>query len=118
MYVQAGKLDKEVTIESNSRATASATGFRGDSWSTFATVYASIKNTRGTEVLQAGEKAGRIDTLITIRYVTGIRTNMRVKATVQGGNVRYYNIDYVNNILEDDRMIELLCSRFEDQTNG
>jgi len=118
MYVQAGKLRHEITIESDDRSTASSTGYHNSSWSTFHTCYASIRNAKGSELIQAGEVASRIDTLITIRYQPGIRANMRVKATVQDSEVRYYNIGYVNSILERNEMIELACSRLENITDG
>ena len=118
MYVQAGKLRHEITIESDDRNTASSTGYHDSSWSTFHTCFASIRNARGSELIQGGEVASRIDTLITIRYKAGLRANMRVKATVQDSEVRYYNIAFVNSILEKNEMIELACQRLENITNG
>lgn len=114
--VKAGKLRHELTIEENTKA-ADATGVMVSSWSTFASVYGSIRNTRGSELIQGDSVASNINTFILIRYLQGVRANMRVAATVQGAT-RYYNIEYINGVLEEDEMIELVCRRLEDITNG
>ena len=116
MAMKAGKLRHEVTIQSNSKANDSY-GQAISSWSDLASTYAHIENLRGSELFQAQSVESRINTKITIRWVDGVRSNMRVQNTYSG-ETHNYNIVYVNRINEIEETIELLCERLEDIANG
>lgn len=114
--MQAGKLRHEVTIEAATRS-ADSYGQQNPSWSTFASTYARIEHLKGDELLVAKQVNGDIDTKITIRWVSGLRTDMRILGT-HDGNSRYYNIISINTLNEIEETIEIMCKRLEDNTNG
>lgn len=116
MAMKAGKLRHEVTIQSNSKSNDSY-GQAVSSWSTFASTYAHIENLKGAELIQAQSVESRINTKITIRWVGGVRSNMRVSNTYSG-ETHYYNIVNIDRVNEIEETIVLMCERLEDLTNG
>ena len=116
MPMHAGKLRHEVVIQDASRS-ADAYGQQNPTWSTFQATYAHIQHLRGNELLVAQQVNSKINTKIKIRWVSGLRANMRIQATHDGAT-RYYNIIYINTLNEIEETIELLCERLEDITNG
>jgi SPP1 family predicted phage head-tail adaptor len=116
MPMRAGKLRHEVVIEEATRA-ADAYGQQNPTWSTFASTYARIEHLRGNELLVAKQVNGDIDTKITIRWVSGVRTDMRIQGTHDGAS-RYYNIININTLNEIEETLEIMCKRLEDNTNG
>lgn len=116
MPMKAGKLRHEVVIQDASRS-ADAYGQQNPTWSTFSATYAKIENLKGNELLVAQQVNSKIDTKIKIRWVSGLRSNMRIQAT-HDSNTRYYNIVSINTVDEIEETIEIMCQRLEDITNG
>jgi SPP1 family predicted phage head-tail adaptor len=102
----AGRLDRMITIESLTQ-TRDAEGGMVDTWTTFATSWAMIKNLSGNErsVTPHGGVAAEARTEFTIRYLSGVTAKMRV--TYDG---KYYNIAHVNDFEESHRFMVLTCS--------
>lgn len=98
-----GKLNKRVTIQLNT-PTQDANGETVDSWATFATVWAEIKDLNGREFLAAAATNNAVQTKITIRYIAGVLPSMRV---VHGADT--YNIEAALKQGKDGLM--LMCSR-------
>ena len=112
MAIASGKLFHEVTIQSRGD-TRNAMGESIASWSTYANTYAEIKDLSGNELVQAAQINSKITTRFIVRWDSGIRATMRIVH-----KSRNYNIISVQNELERDEKMILLCQRLEDNTNG
>ena len=100
--MQAGKLDKRVTIQQRS-TTQDAYGQPVETWADVATVWAGIEDISGREYFAAQSTQNAVQTKITIRNGLSILPAMRV---VQGSDI--YQIEAV---LRRDRYLTLMCSR-------
>ena len=101
--MQAGKLNSRVTIQSLG-VTQDATGEVIEGWSTFATVWADVRDVSGREFLAAQSTQNVIQTKILIRYLDGVIPSMRV---VDGADT--YNIE---TALRQGKVgLLLMCSR-------
>lgn len=98
-----GKLNKCVTIQLNT-PTQDGSGETVDSWATFATVWAEIKDISGREFLAAAATQNATTTKIVIRHLAGVLPSMRV---VHGADT--FNIEAV--LGQDGRSLMLMCSR-------
>ena len=116
MSMKAGKLRHELTIESYG-GTPDAMGQVIRSWSTFQATYGSIRNLTGDELLVAQQVNGKINSEIKIRWVSGLRTDMRIITSTSGAS-RTYNIININAVDEIQETYILQCQRLEDNTNG
>ncbi|OQB35290.1 MAG: Phage head-tail joining protein [Candidatus Latescibacteria bacterium ADurb.Bin168] len=79
--MQAGKLRHRIVIQ---QATVAAPGTYGEqalSWSTFATVWAEVKPVSGGESFDMGQDRASVSHEIRIRYLAGVKPNMRVQFT-------------------------------------
>jgi len=76
--LKAGHLDKRVAIEQNT-PTTNDIGETVASWSTLATVWASIEPLTGREVLQAQQVQAESTVRIRIRYYSGLTAAHRLK---------------------------------------
>jgi len=76
--MHAGLLNKRITIQTRT-STQDASGQPLETWTTFATVSANIKPLVGRDYLAAKEMVGEISHDLTIRYLSGVLPNMRVK---------------------------------------
>ena len=76
--VPAGQLDRRITIE-NRTVTQSATGAPTETWATFATVWAGKRDLRGREYFEARQDQAEVTTEFTIRYLTGLQREMRIR---------------------------------------
>ena len=112
MAIASGKLFHEVTIEQRNDS-RNAYGESIASWATCSSPYAEVRDLSGNELVQASQINSKITTRITVRYDSGIRATMRVVH-----KSRNYNIISVQNELERDEKMILLCQRLEDVTNG
>ena len=75
----AGKLRHRVTIEQPSITQNPATGEITEGWSTFAaSVPAAIEPLSARDFIQSAAMQSEITTRITIRYITGLKPNMRI----------------------------------------
>ena len=87
-------------------------GSQAITWSTFATVYASIEPQSGQERLFGDQLQEPITHKITVRYRRDLTFKNRLvySFTNQGvSNTRYFNIRRVINVRNRDKYLELLC---------
>ena len=79
-------------------------GDKIETWMLVETVYARIEPLRGREFLSLREMQSDITTRITIRFLTGLDTTMRIKVGEQA-----YQIDSMVDVDNRHRAIECLC---------
>lgn len=108
--MRAGLLRHKITIEY--RAPVSPTvnnmGEVDYAWTTYRTTMARISapGARGREQIKARALESLVETQIMIRYTSGITAAMRVLHGTQ-----YYDIAWIDNFEERNRMLNLYCSR-------
>jgi SPP1 family predicted phage head-tail adaptor len=96
--MDAGKFDELVTIESYTESVSSNTGQRTQSWSTYAQVWAQVKESDfGQEPTNADRREHKTRVNFITRWDAGFNVKMRIN---WGGN--YYNI---LNIAEKERRL-------------
>jgi len=96
--MRSGKLRNRITIQKPDDA---ASGWGGaTTYSTYATVWASIKPITGKETLALRQDVGEVTHLVTCRYLANVTPSMRI--SFQG---KYYDILFVKDI--DTRHHEL-----------
>lgn len=101
--MQAGTLDKRITIQSPVTG-QNEYGEPLTGWTDVATVWASVLDITGREFIASAATQNTVETKITIRYINGITTSMRVL-----WNGAAYNIQAV---LGADRCsLLLMCER-------
>lgn len=101
--MRAGSLEDEITIQSLGQG-QDAFGQPIESWTTFATVPAEIRDVSGREYLAAQATQNTVQTVITIRVLNGVKPSMRV---IHGDDV--YSVEAVLRRKKDALM--LMCSR-------
>lgn len=97
-----GTLRKRVTIQAETPTTDSAGGY-ALTWTNVAIVWADIQPVRGQKIFAAGHLEGHITHRVTVRYQSGITTDMRISF-----GSRVFNIRAVMNTDESNRWLELL----------
>jgi len=102
--IRAGKLSQRITIEQVGEA-RDAIGGVGETWSTFATVWAEFVSQTGREFFAAKQINNALDCIIRIRYLPGITAKMRVRMGSRILNIVAPPID-VNEAHEE---IKLMC---------
>ena len=103
--MRGGTLRQYCTIRNLVETPSTATGELVQSWSTVSTaVWADIQPVSGREYWLAQQFESRVDTRITIRYMSGIS----VKGKVVQGTTEYDVLSIVN-VGERDRTLELMC---------
>ncbi|MEW8230352.1 MAG: phage head closure protein [Candidatus Thiodiazotropha endolucinida] len=100
-----GRLKHAITIEQPT-GDRSTSGQPTIVWSTFADVYADIYSVTGKEWFEAHQVNSSVTTKIVIRYLDGVRPDMRVK---HGETV--YNIIAVLNQENPRKPTTLMCER-------
>lgn len=73
-----GDLDRRITIEDVTRG-QSGTGQPVETWSVFATVWASKRDLRGREYFEARADQAEVTTEFKIRPLTGLKREMRIQ---------------------------------------
>ena len=101
--MQAGKLRHQIIIQQQS-STQDAHGQLVETWTTFATLRASVEPLRGKEYFSTEQEHAEVDTRIRIRYSAGILPKMRVLF-----GSKLYDIKSVINVEERNRYMELMC---------
>lgn len=76
--MDAGKLDRRVTLEAPT-TTRGETGGHEETWSVFATLWASVRDLSGRETFNAQAAGSAVSKVVTIRYRSGVTAAMRVK---------------------------------------
>ena len=98
-----GKLRRRITIERVTE-TQDTDGAVLETWSTYATVQASIEPISGREYFAAQSTQADVTHRIGIRYLSGIVPKMRVNY-----NSRIFDILSVINVDERSRELQLMC---------
>lgn len=75
--MRAGELDRKIIIEQQASGQDSI-GEPNGSWSTFATVWASVKPVRANEIYSAQQVSPDRETRFRIRYLSGVTEKMRI----------------------------------------
>ena len=73
----AGRLDRRVIIQ-NLILTPNAYGEPIESWATFATVWAEVRDLRGREFFSAQQVNAEVETIFRIRWLAGVLATMRI----------------------------------------
>lgn len=105
--MQAGKLRHQVTLQSNT-PTRNNGGELVESWSTWATVWASVEPLDGREYFNAQQVTSEVTTRIRMRYRDGVTPQLRV-----AWRNRIYQVHAVIRVEERDREIHLMCSEVQ-----
>jgi len=95
-------LRKRITLQSETPTTDSAGGY-ALVWTNVLMAWAEIKPTSGQKIFVDGHLEGHITHRVTLRYQSGITTDMRMIY-----NGRTFNIRAVLNSNESNRTLELL----------
>ena len=107
--MQAGKLNRRITIEQRS-TTQDAIGQPVETWTTVATVWADVRSTNGLSFIKEAIKADA-DVSISrvsfrIRHRTGINAGMRVVF-----NTENYDIEAVMPDMAGKRHLDIVCQK-------
>lgn len=105
--MQAGQLRHQVALQSNT-PTRNDSGELVESWSTWATVWASVEPLDGREFFNAQQVTSEVTTRIRMRYRDGVTPQLRV-----AWRSRIYQIHAVIRKDERDREIHLMCSEVQ-----
>lgn len=101
--MQAGKLRHRVTIQEQSTA-RDTFGQRVDTWTTVATVWASVEPLQGREFLDGRSLEAEISLRVRMRYRSGVEPTMRLS---WGG--RIFEIVAITSTEERGRELVLMC---------
>lgn len=104
--MRAGQLRHLITIQQRS-VTRDDFGAESESWTTFSQLWAKVSPLSGQELEQAQAMHSETTHQVTIRYLVGITTEMRVQ---HAG--RTLNILAVTNPDERNIQLELLCKEW------
>jgi SPP1 family predicted phage head-tail adaptor len=97
----AGQLRTPVTFQRKLRIADGAGGFN-ETWETYATTKAHVRNLSGSERLAAGKVASETKVRVVCRYFSNIDTDDRV---ILAGRV--HNITFINNVEFRNRWLEI-----------
>jgi SPP1 family predicted phage head-tail adaptor len=112
--MRAGKLRRRVDIE-QPLLDQNAIGELEQTWSTFAAnVPAQVEPLSGRERIVAQQLNTQLDTRVTLRYISGLTTKMRIKYARTGYTPRYLQIEAFVNLDERNREIVVDCTESED----
>lgn len=107
--MKAGDLRHRITIEQPTE-TQSESGDVTQTWSELATVWAGIVPVGGSESWRAQQANPLLSHQITIRWLAGVTSKMRVKyEDPKNDTTRYFGIDAVVTTDERREEIRLLC---------
>ena len=99
--MEIGALNKRITIQ-ELKTNINENGFEIEDWIDFKTVWACITNLHGREYYEAAAVQMENTIKITIRYLDGIDTSMRILF-----KDKHYNITSIDNIKYRNRFIEI-----------
>lgn len=104
--IRSGLLRHRVVIEQKTHERDSKGGMieRWDEADPFARVWANVEVVGGTEQHRANQVQTTDTHRVTLRYLPGLTTRMRLKH-----NGRVLNIQSIKNIGERNRVLELMC---------
>jgi len=96
-------LRHKVSLEQKSQVSDGAGGFE-TSWESVASLWAGIDKLRSSERFAGGQVTADATHKFTLRYHSGIRTDMRFN-----WNGRLFNIRVINDIDEKNRILEVIA---------
>jgi SPP1 family predicted phage head-tail adaptor len=85
-------LDRRITVQSLTQ-TRDAYGAPVDTWASFAVVWAKEKPIRGDEYFAAQQMTAKVDTVFTIRWLSGLLETMRISY-----DGKYWDIRSINEL--------------------
>lgn len=104
MTVAAGKRDKRIRIETPTEVTA-ASGAITETWSTFATIWANMEETGGTELWRAQQVNPEVNSIWKTNWIAGVRPKMRIRwDDPQEQTTRYFGIEAVFGDKRDNQL--------------
>lgn len=106
--MQAGRLRHRVTIQQPVE-TRNAFGEAIKTWSTVATIYASVEPLSGREMFDAEQVQSEISHRVRLRYRSGLTTRMRL---LYGSRVLH--IQAVIDVKERHQELQLMCREMPD----
>jgi len=116
--LQIGKLDRRITIQ-ELIITADEYNQSVPTWSTLATVWASVEDKTGSESFRADQLTAYRNTVFTIRYISGIDETMRVKYNDQYFNIRMVKspdrlrtLELTGELMDDPGEVDLVGAGF------
>lgn len=102
--MKAGSLRQQITVQQLSSTTGDGGGgVASENWTDFATVYADVEPLTGRELFQAQQVNDELTHKITIRYIPGLSSKMRVKY-----GSRIFQIESVLDVGERHREVQLM----------
>jgi len=109
--IRAGNLRHKVTVQQLVAGSPQqkASGEPDETWTTVATVWASIEPLRGREVLTAQQFGSEVKVRIRMRYCTLVADITAAMRVVYDG--KYYGIVAVIDPMLKHREIELMCTQ-------
>lgn len=117
--MKAGDLRHRVTIQSRVENRGAAGGI-DYGWQNFATIWAAIEPARAFRTFGAAQEQESFDTLIRIRYLSGVRSSMRVlwepPDAASPPETKTYEITGVRT--RDERRGEMFLQCIERQADG
>jgi len=110
--LKAGALRHKIRIESG-KDVQDSTGNITRTWSTFATVRASIEPLSGKEFFRAHSINEQFTVRVRLRYLSGLDTDKRIVDTVTS---EIYNILAIVNVDRRNREIEIMATNTNDES--
>jgi len=117
--MKAGDLCHRVTLQSRTEGRDSMGGI-DYSWQNFATIWAAIEPARAFRTFGAAQEQEAFDTLIRIRYLSGVRSTMRVlwEPPDSGSPTVPKTYEIVGVRTRDERRTEMFLQCIERQADG
>lgn len=109
--IDAGELNKRVTIEYPIETRGGEYSDPQQSWEPLASVWAKVEPLTGREFFQNREQQGELTVRITIRALEAVTDKMRVV-----WNAKTYQIKSVIDPLEFNEEMQLMCAAFSTDT--
>lgn len=102
--MRAGRLNHKVIIQQPVEV-QDTTGQAVKSWTTYASVWASVEPLKGREFLESQQINAETSTRVRIRKLAGVTQKMRISY-----DSRIYNINTILHVNERQREMHLMCS--------
>ena len=105
-----GALDRYVTIEYPLRSQSSTIGEVTDTWTTLASVYATVTYPTSTTTRSEGNEQGRETTVTPVEFIIWWRTDVNESMRVLYDS-EYYNIMRINKVGQRNEMLKLVTEK-------
>ncbi len=105
-----GALDRYITIEYPSRSQSSTTGEITDTWTTLASVYATVTYPTSATTRTEGNEQGRETTTTPVEFIIWHRTDLNESMRIVYDS-EYYNIMRINKVGQRNEMLKLVTEK-------